>query len=345
MNPALLTARTSSPRELLTSNSSHPSPLPPQPEISIVVPTYNERDNIAELVERLDLVLAPLHWEVVFVDDDSPDGTAAVIEALSRKDARVRLLHRIGRRGLTSACVEGVQAAAAPLVAVMDADLQHDEAALPGMIATLTGQRLDIVVGTRMAAGGSMGEFQRHRIALSRMGRGLSRLACRTPLSDPMSGFFLVQRRFFLQCEPHMQGNGFKVLLDLLSSCPRPVRLGEVGYRFRTRQHGESKLDLSVGLEYLSLILCKLSRRASCPRRVQASLAALAVYLLALLLLRPTHEPFLDRQASASLAALASALLFHIRLGAPGPLQRSRAAAEADSASLPAAEPSLEVQG
>ena len=296
-------------------------------QLAIVVPTYNERDNIAELVQRLTRTLAPLHWEVLFVDDDSPDGTAGVIESLARRNPRVRLIRRIGRRGLTSACIEGVMATTAPLVAVMDADLQHDEAALPAMVATLTQQRLDLVVGTRNAAGGSMGEFQQHRVLLSRAGRALSRLACRTHLTDPMSGFFLVERGFFLECVGGMQGNGFKILLDMLSSSPRSVRLGEVGYRFRNRRHGESKLDLSTGIEYFSLVISKLSHGALCPRVVMSFLigmTAMAAYLASLLLMRGVHQPFLDIQATATVLALTFGFLVNNAIATPDRRLRGR---------------------
>jgi dolichol-phosphate mannosyltransferase len=94
------------------------------PELTVVVPTFNEKENVGLLVERLDDVLSDISWEVIFVDDDSPDGTSSEIRRLARIDRRVRGLHRIGRRGLSSACIEGVLASAAPLVAIMDGDLQ-----------------------------------------------------------------------------------------------------------------------------------------------------------------------------------------------------------------------------
>src|SRR5580658_4435790 len=110
-------------------------------QLSIVVPTFKERGNVAELVRRLDLALAGIHWEAIFVDDNSPDGTAAAVKEIAAGDLRVRCLRRVGRRGLAGACIEGMLASAAPYVAVMDADLQHDENALVQMLATLQDDR------------------------------------------------------------------------------------------------------------------------------------------------------------------------------------------------------------
>ena len=200
-----------------------------------------------------------LTWELIFVDDDSPDDTAAVIAEYARRDRRIRLIHRVGRRGLSSACIEGMLATTANYVAVMDADMQHDETILPQMLATLREGSLDIVVGTRNAEGGSMGEFGRHRVLLSRMGQKVSNAVCRCDVTDPMSGFFLCRRSFFLEVVRHLNGGGFKILVDMLASADRPVRLAEVGYTFRARTHGESKLDVNTAVEYLFLVLDKLT--------------------------------------------------------------------------------------
>ncbi|SEF55232.1 dolichol-phosphate mannosyltransferase [Bryocella elongata] len=277
-------------------------------EFAVIVPAYNERDNVAELVQGLTETLTAFNWEVIFVDDDSPDGTAAAVEVIARRNPRVRLIHRIGRRGLTSACVEGILSTTAPIVAVMDADLQHDEAALPAMISTLQQQHLDLVVATRNASGGSMGDFTPARVLISRAGRAVSRLVCRTPLTDPMSGFFVVDRSFFLSSVRDMQGNGFKILIDLLASSPGPARVGEVGYHFRTRRHGESKLDLSTGIEYLTLVLCKLTHGLVPPRfSLFAAVGALGIltHLACLALcMNAFHLPFITAQIIATIAAM-----------------------------------------
>jgi dolichol-phosphate mannosyltransferase len=227
-------------------------------ELAVVVPTFKESGNVGPLLRLLDVALTGIEYEVIFVDDDSPDDTAALVRSIARTNPRVRVLQRIGRRGLASACIEGMLATPARYIAVMDADLQHDERVLPQMLALLKRDELDLVIGSRNVAGGSMGQFARQRVLLSGLGARLSRMVCRCTLSDPMSGFFIVDRRFFEEVVHRLSALGFKILVDLVSSCRRPVRFGEVPYQFRSRQSGESKLDLNVGLEYISLLLDKL---------------------------------------------------------------------------------------
>jgi dolichol-phosphate mannosyltransferase len=211
------------------------------------------------VIDCLTETLRGLAWEVIFVDDDSPDGTAEVISLHARRNSRVRLIHRIGRRGLASACVEGMMATQSTYVAVMDADLQHDETILPQMLARLRQESFDIVVGTRNAEGGSMGDFGHGRLLLSRLGQKISHAVCQCDLTDPMSGFFMMRRTFLLEVVHDLQGGGFKILVDLLASRKRrAVSVGEVGYTFGARRHGESKLDIVVGIEYLFLIVNKL---------------------------------------------------------------------------------------
>ena len=226
-------------------------------ELSIIIPTYNERPNLVALVDALDTALTGIDYEVVIVDDDSPDNTAALARSLARQNSRVRVLHRIGRKGLSSATVEGVLATSSPYVAVMDGDMQHDEKILPAMLQKLKQEDLDIVIGSRYVEGGSVGEFAAGRVALSEAGRWLSNKICHTRMSDPMSGFFMLTRRYFHEVVYSLSGTGFKILLDLVASARRPVRIGEIGYTFRNRLHGESKLDILVGLEYLQLLLDK----------------------------------------------------------------------------------------
>ncbi len=227
-------------------------------DLAVVLPTLNERENIPEILSRLEKALRGLHWEIIFVDDDSPDGTADLIRSHAFLDPRIRLLHRVGRRGLASACIEGILATSAQYVAVMDADLQHDETILPRMLARLRADSLDIVVATRNAQGGSMGQFCKSRVLISRLGEKLSKTVCRCNLSDPMSGYFLINRSFFLETVHDLQTGGFKILVDIFASSRRPVRFAEVGYCFRNRQHGASKLDLNTSIEYLFLIVNKL---------------------------------------------------------------------------------------
>lgn len=228
------------------------------PELCVVVPTFNERENVPLLIRELSVSLEGWNWEVVFVDDDSVDGTADIVSAHAKSNPRVRLIHRIGRRGLSSACMEGMLSSQAPLLAVIDADLQHDSSILPRMVQCLQQGSHDVVVGTRNADGGSMGEFCKTRVLLSRAGQRLSQCICRCNLSDPMSGFFLTRRSFLMEVVRDVRGEGFKILVDMLSSARRPVKITEVGYTFRARTHGESKLDAAVAIEYLFLVLNKM---------------------------------------------------------------------------------------
>jgi dolichol-phosphate mannosyltransferase len=227
-----------------------PQPTPVRAaELTVVIPTLNERENIAPLLERL---------EVIFVDDDSTDGTAKLARAIGRGDPRVRCLQRIGRRGLSTACIEGILASAAPFVAVMDADLQHDESLLPNMLGVLRDEPFDIVVGSRYVAGGGVGEWGKTRTSMSGLATRLSRLICKTTIADPMSGFFMLRRDVFEAGMRDLSGQGFKILLDLLASLPAPPRLKELPYQFRNRHYGESKLDTMVAWEFGMLLADKL---------------------------------------------------------------------------------------
>lgn len=236
-------------------------PAPAAPVLAIVVPTFRERDNVAELVRRLDATLVDLPWEVVFVDDDSPDGTADAVREIGRRDPRVRCLQRIGRRGLSSACVEGVLATAAELVAVMDADLQHDESILPEMVRAIRERGADVAVGSRYVAGGGIGEWDEGRARISRFATRVSRVVVPEGLKDPMSGFFMVRREAFMGAVRNLSSLGFKILVDLFASSPRPLSFVEVPYRFRERLAGESKLDSRVAWDFGMLLLDKMVGR------------------------------------------------------------------------------------
>ena len=279
-------------------------------ELAIVVPTFKERDNILPLLGCLDRVLKDVCFEVIFVDDDSPDGTADVIRKISLQRPEIRVLQRLHRRGLASACLEGMMATAAPYIAVMDADLQHDESILPELLRIIREEGVDVVVASRNVAGGSMGEFAKQRVAVSDLGRSLSRMICRCEITDPMSGFFILDRRFLEEVAPHVSAIGFKVLVDLVSSSQRPVRLAEVPYRFRERLHGESKLDTLVLVEYLLLVVDKLIGNWIPPRFVLFGLVGLvgaAIYMALLFLLYRTAQ--FDFRFSLVMATTAAMIL------------------------------------
>ncbi len=277
-------------------------------ELAVVLPTFNERGNIEPVLEKLKASLGGISYEVIFVDDDSPDGTAAAVRSIALENPRVRVLQRIGRRGLSSACLEGMMATPAPYIAVMDADLQHDERILPAMLEKLKAGNLDLVVATRNTGGGGMGEFAKNRVLLSNLGRKLSHLVSHTDLSDPMSGFFLVDRRFLEEVVHGASGVGFKILLDLVASARRPVRFDEVPYTFRQRIHGSSKLDILVGIEYLQLLLDKTIGNLIPPRFLIFSLVGAAGLVLSMALLYVLysllHRPFEESQAVTTFVAM-----------------------------------------
>jgi len=223
-----------------------------------VVPCFNERANVRPLVEKLHSALAGVPWEAVFVDDDSPDGTAAEVRRLAAEDARIRCIRRVGRRGLSSAVIEGVLSSSAAYVAVIDGDLQHDETRLPEMLNLLSSGVCDIVIGSRYVAGGDSAGLQgawRHR--LSEGGIGLARGLLPVPLSDPMSGFFMVPREVFDRAAARLTGKGFKILLDLLLAVP-DLRVREIPFQFRDRVAGESKLDALVLTQFAGVLIDKL---------------------------------------------------------------------------------------
>jgi dolichol-phosphate mannosyltransferase len=229
--------------------------------LSIIIPTLNERENIEPLLGLLAAALPGTEWEAIFVDDDSRDGTPEHVRAIARRNPRVRCLQRIGRRGLATACIEGVMSCASPYIAVMDADLQHDERLLPEMLKALESGAADLVIGSRYTAGGGIGNWNSSRARMSGAATRLARMICRADIADPLSGFFMCRREVFEAALRRMSGQGFKVLLDLLASSPKPPRVREVPYSFRERQHGESKLDAMIAWEYGMLLADKLVGR------------------------------------------------------------------------------------
>jgi dolichol-phosphate mannosyltransferase len=277
-------------------------------ELAIVVPTFNERENVLPLLAKLDAALRGIEWEVIFVDDDSRDATAGAARSVARERSNVRVLQRIGRRGLSSACIEGMMATAAPYIAVMDADLQHDETLLPRMLGLLKAEFLDIVVASRNTEGGSVGEFAAHRRMLSTFGKNLSQFVCKCAISDPMSGFFLLDRKLLEEVVHRLSGISFKILVDILASSKRPVRFKEVPYTFRSRLHGESKLDTTNLLEYLVLLADKLFGEYVPVRFVMFALSGVAGVVVNVatlwVMFQREHMSFEASQATAIFAAM-----------------------------------------
>ena len=221
-------------------------------ELAIVIPTFNELRNVPLLIAKLDQALVGRGWEAIFVDDDSPDGTAQAARDIALTDRRVRVIQRIGRRGLSSACIEGMCATAAPVVAVIDGDLQHDETILPAMLDALQADAaLDVVIGSRFVAGGGTGEWDHDRVAKSALATRISRRVLKADLNDPMSGFFMIRSGVVRALIPLLSAIGFKILLDIMTASPRALKFLELPYTFRLRTEGESKLDYVVAMEFL----------------------------------------------------------------------------------------------
>lgn len=278
-------------------------------EITVVVPTLNERENVPILAARLAEALEGIAWEVVFVDDDSKDGTIEAIRALSRNSPRIRGLRRIHRRGLAGASLEGMLASSAPYVALIDADLQHDETRLREMLEILRTGNTDVVIASRYVDTTESGGLSEMRHAGSRAATWVAQRLLKTPLTDPMSGFFAMRREVVDSLAPRLSDQGFKILLDILASSPEPLRVREVPYVFKPRLHGESKLDAAIVLEYLGLIVAKLTGDLVSIRFLMFGLvgaSGVLVNMLALSLLLDQGLTFSIAQTAAMLTAMVS---------------------------------------
>jgi dolichol-phosphate mannosyltransferase len=283
----------------------------PGVELSIVLPTFKERDNVAELVRRLGAALDGIAWEAIFVDDNSPDGTWQAAKAIAATDPRVRCLRRVGRRGLAGACIEGILSSSAPFVAVMDADLQHDERVLTQMLDKLRSGNFDLVAASRYVEGGSAeGLSNKTRGRLSSLATVLTAKLLSVPLSDPMSGFFMLRRDRFDAIADKLSPSGFKILLDVAATAGPSLRVAEQSFVFGKREQGESKFNIQIGLEFLGLLFAKLTGDLVEPRFIfflLVGLIGLIVHLMTLkLALLAGVQPFRSAQIVATVVALTS---------------------------------------
>ena len=276
-------------------------------ELTVVIPTLNEAGNVEPLLDKLGVALAGIEWEAIFVDDGSTDGTPDLLTRIAQTDRRVRMVRRIGRRGLSSAVVEGALASTTPIIAVIDADLQHDERILPDLYRAIADDGNELAIGTRYAGNGSTGEWDDQRLRISRFATALASPIMKTRLSDPMSGFFAVRRDVLLEAAPSLSNVGYKILLDLVASSPRELKLAEVGYTFGTRQSGESKLDEMVALEYIELLLDKTIGRFIPVKLVQfgaIGVLGVGVHLALLYMTLMGGAAFAAAQAAAVIGAM-----------------------------------------
>jgi dolichol-phosphate mannosyltransferase len=280
-----------------------------RPRLTVVVPTYCEAENIDPTIAALDAALAGISWEVIFVDDDSPDGTVDVVRSRAAHDTRLRVIRRIGRRGLAGAVIEGMLASAAETIAVIDADRQHDETLLPRMLDVIEGGQADLIVATRYSqSGAAEAGFSKLRRNASTLATRMANLLLRTNVSDPMSGFFMIRRQAIDKIAPKLSTGGFKLLLDILASAPATLRVMELPYTFRPRELGTSKLDAMVVADFLGLLLSKLTGNSVPPRFFLFALvgaSGLAVHLATLrAALITEHMPFNPAQLVAAFVAM-----------------------------------------
>lgn len=294
----------------LTDTKAHPAP-----ELTVILPTFNERDNLPVMVERLGRALDGVDWEVLVVDDNSPDGTSAAARSIGEHDRRVRCIRRVGRRGLAGACIEGMLASQARYVAVMDADLQHDETQLTAMLEKLRGGDSDLVVASRYIDGKSEFGFSAARARASQWSSALARNLLKVELTDPMSGFFMIRREAVDAMAPDLSTQGFKILLDIAATGRGKLRITEIPYVFGARLHGESKLDARVALDFGQLLLAKLTNDAISFRFVMFCLVGLTgvgVHMLALTTLHALDiSGFSTQQAIATVIAIAWNYVFN----------------------------------
>lgn len=289
------------------------------PLLSIIVPTFNEVKNINPLVERIKIALPDVPWEIIFVDDDSPDGTTQTIRTLAKEEPRVRGICRVGRRGLSSACIEGMLSSSAPFLAVLDADMQHDISLLCAMLSRVKDDGYDIAIGSRYVSGGSTGEgLSRMRQRISQAGCVIGNWAIGEQLSDPMSGFFLMRREVLEDTVHKLSGKGFKILLDILASSDNSLKYIELPYVMKKRVMGESKLSEAVIFHYLVVILTKGIFRIVPLRYLLfgvVGLTGVGVHLTALWILHERASvTFLPAYIIAALTAMTSNYLLNNRL-------------------------------
>jgi dolichol-phosphate mannosyltransferase len=284
-------------------------------QLSVVVPTFNERGNVATLVQRLDAALVGISWEVIFVDDNSPDGTAAAVRELARGDSRVRCIRRIGRRGLSGACIEGMLASSAPCAAVIDGDLQHDETQLGKMLGLIESGAAELVIGSRYIEGGSADSFNTQRLGASKFATAVAQRVLRVEIADPMSGFFMIRRDRFEQLAPKLSTQGFKILLDVVATAEGDLRVIEVPYTFGSRLHGESKLDSMVALDFLGLVLAKLTNDTVSLRfllfAMVGSIGLFVHFAVLFVTLEVFDPPFAEAQAIAAFCAMTGNFLLN----------------------------------
>jgi dolichol-phosphate mannosyltransferase len=288
--------------------------------ISIVFPTYNESKNLPLLLPAVAKAMAGKDYEVIIVDDNSPDETWKVAREIGEQDPHVRVLRRVGRRGLSSAVIEGFLAARGQTLVVADADGQHDLSLVP-RLAEAAEQNGGMAIGSRYTEGGSVGQWDERRHALSRLATRMALRLCKVQATDPMSGFFALRRSVFEEALPRLNPKGFKILLDLLVHVPSTTPVAELPFTFGLRTHGESKLSRRVQIEFLEYLYDVTAGRFVPLTFVQYGIVGtmgvvvnLAVYYLAEAAFPPIAEPRVLGLTLPFLAGVEAAILFNFLL-------------------------------
>lgn len=283
-------------------------------DVAVILPTLNERDNIVPLIGAVSAVLAGYDHEIIVIDDWSSDGTPEVVREAMLRYPRLRLVRRYGRRGLSSAVVEGMLMTDARVCAVMDADGQHDETLLPRLVEAVLSDSCDIAIGSRYIGDGSTGDWHEWRVRISRYATQFAQRLLRLDLSDPMSGLFVIRRESAEACVPHLSTAGFKILLDLMTSSPAPLRAREFPYCFRSRMAGESKLDGTVVLDFAQMLARKLVHRHASARLILFCFVGLLGLAVHLTVLRTGLGPFALSFPVAQTLAVMVAIIFNYTL-------------------------------
>ncbi len=283
------------------------------PDVSIVTPTFNEHQNVPRLYELLAETLVDYRWELIVVDDNSPDRTWEAARALREQHNNLQVMRRVRSRGLSSACIEGVQMASGKYTVVMDADLQHDETKIPEMLERLK-QGADLVIGSRFADNASAeGLSSKRREMMSRFGNLLSRIFIRQQLTDPLTGFFALRTEDFLHLTPRLSDSGFKILVDLLIEGHFP-RVEEVGFQFRKREAGYSKLDRVILWQFGTFLIEKMTRGLLPARFVSFAIvggSGVFVHFATLFMMISITSTFWIGQLVATLVAMTSNFFFN----------------------------------
>lgn len=279
-------------------------------ELSVIIPTFNEVNNIFPMIEALEIALKDISWEAIFVDDDSSDGTIDKLHKACDQYRHIRLVHRIARRGLSSAVVEGFQASTAKYMAVLDGDMQHDETKLLNMLLEIRKGNADLIVGSRYIEGGGTGDWDQNRVRISKTATKLANFITNVEFSDPMSGFFMVTREAYSKATRHLSLQGYKILLDLAASFPGKMKVTEIPYEFKSRKFGDSKLDSKVVMEFLFMLIEKFTNGVVPAKFIMFSLVGLTGvgihFIVLAYLLNVEGLTFLVSQSAATFTAMTS---------------------------------------